>query len=324
MNRIVVVGSINTDLVVRTERIPRRGETVHGTSFRPYPGGKVANQAVAIAKLAHPITLIGKLGGDRLGDELLENLIAAGVECTAIGRTNGSSGIAIIITEESGENSIVVVGGANEELGPEDILQYSQVIQSAGIVLLQLEIPLATIEAVSRIACESNVPVMLDPAPAAALPKTLLERITWLTPNETEIGLLLNAPREIVGENDARDLAEQLLASGVKNVIIKMGAKGSYLALADGLRSAIPSFSVKAIDTTAAGDAYNAGFAVALIRGMTPQDAAVYASAAAAISVTREGAQPSMANSEEVRQLLKMKTEYPPLGDEVRTAKQNS
>ncbi len=292
MNRIVVVGSINTDLVVRTERIPRRGETVHGTSFRTFSGGKGANQAVAIAKLAHPITLIGKLGRDRLGDELLENLIAAGVECTAIGRTNGSSGIAIIITEESAENSIVVVGGANEELGPEDILQYSQVIQSAGIVLLQLEIPLATIEGVSRIACESNVPVMLDPAPAAALPKTLLERITWLTPNETEIGLLLT--------------------------------KGSYLALADGLRSAIPSFSVKAIDTTAAGDAYNAGFAVALIRGMTPQDAAVYASAAAAISVTREGAQPSMANSEEVRQLLKMKTEYPPLGDEVRTAKQNS
>src|SRR5882757_2021266 len=239
MKPIVVIGSINADLVVHTRSIPNRGQTVQGSSFRFFPGGKGANQAVAIAKLGYPVTLIGKVGSDRHGDDLLANLNAAGVDCHAVERSAASSGVALIVTEESGENTIVVVPGANGELSPEDILQHSKLIQSAGMLLLQLEIPLATVKMSCTVASSNGVPIMLDPAPAAALSDTLLETVTWLTPNETEIGPLLGTSRTIHQEEDARELAEELQDRGARNVVIKLGARGSYLSTHEGMRATI-------------------------------------------------------------------------------------
>jgi ribokinase len=304
MKPIVVVGSINADLVVHTKLIPKRGQTVQGSSFRVFPGGKGANQAVAIAKLGYPVVLIGKVGSDRHGDDLLANLKSAGVDCHAVERSAESSGVALIVTEESGENTIVVVPGANGELSPEDILRHSNLIQSAGMMLLQLEIPLPTVKMSCTVASSSGIPIMLDPAPAAALSDTLLETVTWLTPNETEIGPLLGTGRGIHQQEDARELAEELQDRGAQNVVIKLGARGSYLSTHDGMRATVSAFAVNAIDTTAAGDAYNAALAVGMLRGMAPDIAARYASAAAAISVTRQGAQPSMATGDEVERFL--------------------
>jgi ribokinase len=302
---IVVVGSINTDFVVRTGRIPRPSETVLGHGFRTFAGGKGANQAVAIAKLGYPVALVGKLGQDRLGDDLLAGLVSAGVHCDTVERAPSPSGVALITLEMSGENSIVVAPGANAELTPQDIERHSDLIRSAGMLLLQLEVPLRTVEAACRIAKAAGVPVMLDPAPATALPPSLLQQVTWLTPNESEARPVLGEAGAITNTEEARRTAERLLAHGVSNILLKMGARGSFLATAAGLREAVPAVSVRATDSTAAGDAFNGAFAVALMEGSTPLVAARYASAAAAISVSREGAQRSMPTAEEVEALLK-------------------
>ncbi len=305
MKPIVVVGSINMDLVARTGHIPKPGETVLGRTFRKFPGGKGANQAVGVARLNYPVLMLGKLGMDSLGEDLLTHLKSVGVQCEAVGRSKeASSGVALITTEDSGENSIVVVGGANTELSPTDIERHSKTIRSAGMVLLQLEIPLETVAATVKMAHDADVPVVLDPAPAQSLSKSLLQKVSWLTPNETEAGILLNTTEKIETESAVRECSEQLLSYGARNVALKMGAKGSYIATDTGLRIAVPAFSVKAKDTTAAGDAFNAAFAVGILRGMSPAEAALYASAAAAISVTREGAQPSMASDAELREFL--------------------
>jgi ribokinase len=252
--------------------------------------------------------MIGKVGLDTFGDQLLGELARVGVNNQAVLRVPGPSGVALITTEGSAENTIIVVAGANAEVSPGDIESSVELIRSASMVLTQLEIPMNTIMALAEACARFNVPLILDPAPAAVLLPELLRRVTWLTPNETELQYLTKTNGRIETEDQARELAELLINQGVQNVLLKLGAKGSYLATKDGLRKSIPPVKVPAKDSTAAGDAYNGAFAVALSEGLLPEHAAQFASVAAAISVTRDGAQSSLATRQEVNERLALNT----------------
>jgi ribokinase len=302
--RIVVVGSINLDLVVATQRIPQRGETVVGSSFQMFPGGKGANQAVAAARLGGQVSMIGKLGSDAFADQLRENLRESGVATDAVGCCTGSSGVALITTDSSGDNTITIVAGANAHLLPEDLDENLDLIRSADILLTQLEIPLPTVEHLAVLAEREGIPLMLDPAPARSLPPSLLRRVNWLTPNETEMCSLLGRPSLEPSLEALDDSAKTLLQQGARNVALKLGRRGCYLALSDGTRKLLPAYNVHAVDTTAAGDAFNGALALALLDGKEPVPSASWASVAAAISVTRHGAQPSMPTSSEVERFL--------------------
>jgi ribokinase len=302
---IVVVGSINLDLVVGAERIPQVGETIIGNSFNTFFGGKGANQAVAAAKLGYPVAMVGNVGSDSFGTELRNGLKDAGVDTAYVNSVDGPSGVALITTGRRGENNIVVVPGANGQFTPALLQQAAPLLQRAGFLLAQLEIPLETVESLAQFAQRHNIPLMLDPAPARQLPEKLLRGLTWITPNETETQELLKA--HSANGNDCEGpyaAADSLLACGVKNVLLKLGSKGCVVAEGTVKRERIPAFSVEAVDTTAAGDAFNAGFAVGLMRGSTVASSAVFASAVAAISVTRPGAQPSMPTGDEVDRFL--------------------
>jgi ribokinase len=304
---IVVVGSINVDLVAATNRIPLRGETVTGSSFQTFPGGKGANQAVAAARLGGRVHLVGKVGSDAFRTQLRESLMAAGVDTQAVVEAPGSSGVALIITEASGDNAITIVGGANAQLTPVDLDANLELIRRAGILLTQLEIPLETVEHLASIARREGILLVLDPAPARVLPASLLQSVEWLTPNETETCSLLGLPQHELSEDMLPELATALLERGSKNIVLKLGARGCYLALADGTRKLLPAYPAHAVDTTAAGDAFNGAFAVALLEGKGALGSARWASAVASISVTRAGAQPSMPTSSEVSRFLKEK-----------------
>jgi ribokinase len=302
---IVVVGSINTDLVAETERIPAVGETVIGSDFQIHPGGKGANQAVAVARLGYPVRLIGRLGSDTFGAELRTHLETAGVEMTGVSTSDGTSGVAVIVVSERGDNSIVVTPGANYRVTPQDLDANIGILRSAGMVLAQLEIPLETILHLANICAREHVPLILDPAPARHLPSVIFKDIAWFTPNETEAAFYL---RDRHAESDPKthaELGKRLLFDGCRGVVLKMGEQGIYIASQDGLGRFIPAFSVDAVDTTAAGDAFNAGFATGLMMGKSPAESARFASAVAGISVTRRGAQPSMPSMPEVEHFLK-------------------
>lgn len=303
-NRIVVVGSINLDLVAATQRIPIAGETVAGLSFRTFPGGKGANQAVAAARLGATVSMVGKLGADAFGLQLRESLEESNVNTEAIEVVSGSSGVALITTDSKGENAITVIAGANAHLSPADLDANIGLIRSAGILLTQLEIPLETVEYLTAIAAEEQIPLILDPAPARLLPSSLLQSIDWITPNETETCILLGSALHELSENFIEDAANALLECGCRNVILKLGHRGCYVALSDGTRQLLPTYAVKAVDTTAAGDAFNGAFAVAIMNGLEPLESASWASAVAAISVTRPGAQSSMPTASEVARFL--------------------
>jgi ribokinase len=298
---IVVVGSINMDLVATAAHIPAAGETILGTGFQMHPGGKGANQAVAVARLGYPVQMIGQLGSDDLGQQLRDGLNKAGVDTSAVGAVDGSSGVALITVADSGENSIVVAPGANSQVLPDFLNSHAERIRNAGIVLAQLEIPLETVLRLAVLCAEAKVPLMLDPAPAQQLPSTLSEQITWFTPNETETAFYLNHSLDAEGADRA---SQELLDKGVRGVILKLGRKGSYLLTKSGDRGQIAPFHVHAVDSTGAGDAFNGAFATALMLGQSPIESARFASAASAISVTRPGAQASMATLDEVHKLL--------------------
>jgi len=302
--RIVVVGSINLDLVAATRRIPIAGETVAGLSFRTFPGGKGANQAVAAARVGGAVSMVGKLGADAFGVQLRESLEESNVNTEAVEVVPGSSGVALITTDPKGQNAITVVAGANDQLSPADIDANIDLIRSAGILLTQLEIPLATVDYLAAIAAQERIALILDPAPARFLPPSLLNSVDWLTPNETETCILLGRGPQELSENLTEDAANALLDCGSRNVILKLGDRGCYVALADGTRQLLPAYSVTAVDTTAAGDAFNGAFAVALMNGLEPLESASWASAVAAISVTRPGAQSSMPTASEVARFL--------------------
>lgn len=302
--RIVVVGSINLDLVAVTERIPRSGETVSGYSFQTFPGGKGANQAVAAARLGSSVSMIGKLGTDAFGMQLREGLDGAGIDTRGVRSVPVSSGVALITTDAHGENAITVVGGANACLEPADLDANLDILRQAGILLTQLEIPLETVEYLSALAERETISFMLDPAPARPLYAALLRRVDWLTPNETEAAALLDCSVSDLSDDHLEQAANTLLGRGPRNVILKLGGRGCYLALANGSRQFLPAYPVNAVDTTAAGDAFNGAFAAALLSGKDSVRSADWACAVSALSVTRRGAQPSMPTMEEVDRFL--------------------
>jgi ribokinase len=300
---IVVVGSINLDLVVGADRIPEVGETIIGNSFNTFYGGKGANQAVAVARLGYPIAMVGNVGSDSFGVQLRNGLKDSGVDTASVNTVEGASGVALITTGVRGENNIVVVPGANGKLTPQLLEKAAPILERAGFLLAQLEVPLETIEYLAQFGERHNIPFMLDPAPARELSEKLLRRISWLTPNETETRQLIKGGME----NDDQDedgMAERLLDCGVKNVLLKLGSRGCLIAQGTLSKQRVSAFSVNAVDTTAAGDAFNAGFAVGLMRGFTVARSAIFASAVAAISVTRPGAQSSMPTGGEVDRFL--------------------
>lgn len=303
--RIVVVGSVNLDLVCSVGRIPRAGETISGSRFEIFHGGKGANQAVAIARLGYPVSMIGKVGDDEFGQRLWKGLKTSGVNIEAVSvARRTSSGVALISTDGQGQNSIVVIPGANGKLLPKDLEKAGSLLRSAGMILTQLEIPLETVECLAALACRFNVPMMLDPAPARELSTRLLRQVTFLTPNETETAILCGVAGDKVNPASAPGLARRLVRRGAHNVIIKMGSRGAYVA-AGNVEEFLPAFKVKAVDSTAAGDAFNGGLAVALMRSQNLLAAARFASAVAALSVTRMGAQPSMPTARDVDRFLR-------------------
>jgi ribokinase len=297
---IVVVGSLNIDLVASADRIPAAGETLLGRDFSTHAGGKGANQAVAVARLGYPVQMIGRLGDDGFGAQLREQLTHSGVDISGVRTSPGSSGVAVIVVSATGENSIVVVPGANALLTPQDLDDSIETLRSASVVLTQLETPLETVLHLAELCLRESVPLILDPAPAQALPKELLSKVTWFTPNETEASFYT----ETSNDADPAATASKLMEMGLSNLILKLGARGAFLATPDGERHRIPSFPVHAVDTTAAGDAFNGAFATGLSLGMSPAESARFAGAAAALSVTRSGAQPSMPSRNEVLHLL--------------------
>jgi ribokinase len=301
---VVVAGSINIDLVVNAERIPVEGETVPGRDFQIHPGGKGANQAVAVARLGYPVRMIGRLGDDAFGSQLRRDLESAGVDAAGVTTTQGTSGVAMIVVAQKGENSIVITPGANALLTPEDLEKHIEIIRHAGLVLTQLEIPIETVQHLAQICHREDVPLILDPAPAKELPPKLLKNIEWFTPNETEAAFFIGNSISAIAMRDPAPMAEMLISKGVKGVVLKLGSRGAYLASAAGLTERLRPFPVKAIDTTAAGDAFNGAFATGLMLGMGPVEGARFAAAAAAISVTRAGAQPSMPAMAEVEQMI--------------------
>jgi ribokinase len=298
---IVVVGSINMDLVVHTHTIPVPGQTVTGAGFETTPGGKGANQAVAVARLGYPVHMVGAVGEDVFGQALLDNLAEAGVRIPSVVRVPGPSGVAPISIADNGENAIVVVPGANGKVDSAAIDRNAALIRFAGMVLCQLELPIPTVSYLLALCAEAGVPVMLDPAPAAPLPDAVWSQVSWFTPNETEAAFYLG------NEATPEAAAEQLMHKGLKGVVLKRGAEGAYVAVAGGKAGWVPPFHVDAIDTVGAGDCFNGAFAVALLEGSDPFDpfaATRFASAAAAISVTRRGAQASMPSRAEVDAFL--------------------
>ena len=294
MKPIVVVGSINMDLVSRTKRIPASGENVIGSSFEMHSGGKGANQAVAVARLGHPAILLGAVGDDIFGSKLLATMRDYGVDVSYVKTAGDHSGTATIVVDSAGENTIIVTPASNSRVTPSYLERNCEILNSAGMVLTQLETPIETVKWLSEFCRAQQIPLMLDPAPATDLPNGMLRMVTWFTPNETELSFYT-----LDGESIEQTLA-RLFEMGIANIVLKQGSKGVTLATADGARETVDAIRVKPVDTTAAGDAFNGAFAVSLMRGSSPLASAQFAAAAAAISVTRAGAQPSLANQEEV------------------------
>ena len=299
---VVVVGSVNLDLVLHVDRIPGVGETLLALGQEEFLGGKGANQAVAAAKLGAPVEMIARVGGDAYAARLLDGLRQAGVDAAAVRSIAGPSGLALILHARDGANTIVVQPGANAALRPADIGGHAASFTQAAALLLQLETPLETVAAAAALAHARGVMVVLDPAPAQPLSRELLAHVTWLTPNETEAQALTGTP-----VSDPAETAHRLLELGARNVALKLGERGAFLAGQDCEPTHIAAFAVEAIDTTAAGDCFNAAFACRLIAGDTPANAARYANAAAAICVTRAGAQSAMPSAADVEEFLRQR-----------------
>jgi ribokinase len=293
---IIVFGSINIDLVATAPRLPIAGETLLGDTFLKVPGGKGANQAVALAKLGTPTQMVGRVGADSFRVELVQNLQDAGVQTDNVFVDETvSSGVAMITVAHNGDNEIIVIPGANGKVNQEDVKRLSRIIPNAKALLLQLEIPINTVVAAAQTAKNANITVILDPAPAQAdLPAQLYPLIDIITPNEVEAGQLVGFP--VDGEDAAAKAAGVLLQRGVKNAIVKLGAKGVVCATEEEVFF-VPAFSVEAVDTVAAGDAFNAGLAAALYTGLSLHQAVVWGAAAGALAATKLGSQTSLPDS---------------------------
>lgn len=293
---IVVVGSLNMDLVVRSPRHPQPGETLLGTEFHTFPGGKGANQAVAAARLGGQVKMIGRVGADAFGDALIQTLSQDGVDTRHIARLQDApTGVALITVDAAGQNTIVVVPGANGELSPPDLLAAESAFETASVVVMQLEIPLLTVAYAADLARRRGACVVLNPAPAQPL-GTTLKQVDVLIPNQPEAALL-------TGAASARDAAKRLRASGVRSVIVTLGEDG-VLVVEGETETHLPPHRVSVVDTTAAGDAFVGAFAVALAEGRSTREAAAWGNAAGALAVTRAGAQPSLPSRAELEQFL--------------------
>lgn len=288
---ILVVGSSNTDMVIRAEHLPGPGETIIGKSFFMNPGGKGANQAVAASRLGENVVFICKTGNDIFGKQSVEVFNEEGINTTfLLSDAKHPSGVALITVDDNAENCIVVASGANATLSANDLQKSNTVIENASIILMQLEIPLETVEYVAKNSYARGVKVILNPAPACALPDSLLKHVSILTPNKTEAEMLSGI--KVNDMASAEDAARRIKARGVDTVIITLGAEGA-LILHDDKCVHFPGIKVKAVDTTAAGDVFNGALAVALFQQNDIAEAVQYACKAAAISVTRMGAQAS-------------------------------
>lgn len=299
---IVVFGSINIDLVSRTPHLPAPGETVQGHSFTTTPGGKGANQAVACARLGAWTRMIGRVGDDAFRLPLLDNLRANGVDAIGVGQVaHMSSGVAVISVDDRAENNIIIVPGANGAIDQSDLARLGESLHDARILLLQLEIGIDYVVAAAQMAKQRHIPVILDPAPARPLPDELYPMVDILTPNETEAAALVGYP--IADPAEVERAAQDLLTLGARSVVIKLGSNGAYWAdgAADGF---MPAFKVSAIDTVAAGDAFNGGLAVALSEGHDLATAVRWGTAAGALATTKHGAQESMPARRELEALL--------------------
>ena len=299
--KILVVGSLNMDLVGCASRIPVAGETVTGRAFFDEPGGKGANQAYAAARLGGKVAMLGRVGSDDYGRRMRANLERVGCDVSGVLTIpDCASGIALIFVADSGQNSIIIVPGANGRFSPEDVEAAAQEhFRDAALVLLQLENPVATVVAAARAARRAGASVILDPAPAQTLPDELFHLVDVLTPNETEATVLAGLPPGRVDPPHAMAIAHSLQERGARAVIVKLGEQGCVLA-AEGAARHLPAARVEAVDTTAAGDVFNAGLAVALGEGMDLVQACEFASRAAAVSVTRMGTQIAAPTRDEV------------------------
>ncbi|ALF53969.1 ribokinase [Nostoc piscinale CENA21] len=290
---VIVFGSINLDLVATASHLPTSGETLLGKNFFQVPGGKGANQAVALARLGIPTQMVGRVGGKGFGAELLDNLQTAGVQTENIFRDESvSSGVAIIIVDDVGQNQIVVVPGANGEVNQADVERLLPLLPTAKALLLQLEIPLGAVVAAAKAGRNANITVILDPAPAQSdLPAELYPLVDIITPNEVEAGQLVGF--KVDSQESATKAAIVFLQRGVKSAIVKLGAKGVVCATAEETFF-VPAFPVNVVDTVAAGDAFNGGLAAALYTGMSLHQAVVWGAAAGALAATKPGAQTSL------------------------------
>ena len=300
--KIVVVGSSNTDMILQMERIPRPGETILGGKFSMAAGGKGANQAVAAARAGGQVAFLARVGRDMFGRQAIEGFRSDGIDLRQLIEDDRTpSGVALIFVAADGENSIGVASGANLCLSPADVQQAAEMIAEADILVMQLETPLETVHAAATIAAAHQVPVILNPAPAQPLDDSLLHMISVLTPNESEAELLTGV--RVADETAASQAADRLRAKGVERVIVTLGARGAFVSASD-FTGHVPAFPVKPVDTTAAGDVFNGALAVALSEGKSLESSVRFASAAAALSVTRLGAQPSAPRRSEIDSLL--------------------
>jgi ribokinase len=301
MAKIMVIGSLNMDLIALAPRLPLEGETILGSQFLNAPGGKGANQAFAAAKLGGDVAMLGRIGTDEHGKQMRANLEAVRCDVRGIQEIEGSSGIAMILVASSGQNSIVVIPGANQQYLPVDLRADRKYFIGAEFALLQLEIPLDTVTAAAQTAKRHGMQVILDPAPAPdkLLPRELLLSVDVLTPNETEASQLVGGRPASLSMDEARDIARRLQDLGAKIVIIKLGARGCLLAESGAVKT-VAAPSVTVVDTTAAGDVFNAALAVARSEGASLVDACHFAVQVAALSVTRLGSQRSMPSRGEV------------------------
>ena len=305
MKPILVVGSLNMDLVVQAPRHPKPGETILGSGFQTFPGGKGANQAVAAARLGGQVRMVGRVGQDDFGEILLETVSRDGVETTWIKKDpQAATGVALITVDGAGQNTIVVVPGANGQVSPQDVQAAEAAFHQAGVLLLQLEVPLPVIAKAVELAKRDGLQVVLNPAPAAYLETSLLSDVDYLVPNQSELEIL-------TGQSGIEQGVQRLQDLGVGKVIVTLGGDG--VLVADGKdRIRLPIYPVQVVDTTAAGDAFVGAFAVALMEGLSTEEAAGWGNAAGALAVTKAGAQASLPTRGALEQLLGKGSESSP------------
>jgi ribokinase len=305
MQNILVIGSLNMDMVINMKRMPQIGETVLGTSIRYVPGGKGANQAYAAGRLQGNVKMLGCVGQDNFGIELTNSLEQAGVDTGSIIHCPGeSTGMAVIYVNSEGNNSIVVTPGANSKCSEDYIREKENILNASDILLLQMDVPVMTVYYLINRAYELGKTIILNPAPASdEIPDEMLAKLDYITPNETELSKIMGMRRMTTGE--ITHAAEALVDRGVKNVIVTMGDRGAMLVNKDGAEIFPAIKAGKVVDTTAAGDCFNAAFAVALAEGKSHREAFQFANAASAIVVTRSGAQSSIPSREETETLLR-------------------